>query len=450
MTKPKIEQEVQDALKAPKLEKRINIKTYTPHENQVKMIADPSRFKVIRCGRRFGKTTYAVNKIFIASLLVENGTFWYVAPTYKQAKQIAWRMFVNLYRNNDKKIFAKLPNETQLTIFLSNGTFIEIKGADNEDSLRGVGLNGTVLDEYPLMKPNVWQEIMRPMLADYAGWADFIGTPKGYNHFYDLEMRALKNKLWSTFHFSTYDNPYITKEEIEQAKQEMTDDYFSQEFLAEYRKFTGLVYKEFSIGVHVTEPFQIPGDWPRWRAIDAGFSNPFCCLWITQNPITHEFYIYDEHYVAQQTTKYHSEIINGKSFGQNFRSTYIDPSARQTMQDLGAYGIYCTQAVNTVGLTSREGRMAGISKVSELLRIEPKSNNPKIFVFNHCVNTIKEFQTYRWEVKKLGKSQSEIPHKEDDHAMDSLRYFVNTYNVIQTAVNKKAKPYVPGNEITGY
>lgn len=449
-----IEQEIQDKLKVDPEEtsEKIDLKVYTPHENQKKILETPARFKVVVCGRRFGKTTFAINSMFIEALMKENGTYWYVAPTYRQAKQIAWRMLFDLYRNNDSKLFFKRPNESQLQMIMKNGSYIELKGADNEDSLRGVGLDGVILDEYSMMKPNVWEEIIEPTLVDKQGWAIFIGTPKGYDHFYQLFDKANDTPSWKNFHFSSYDNPFLKREEIDAKRKTVQEDYFAQEYLAEFRRFTGLVYKEFSRDLHVIEPIQIPQSWPRWRAIDAGFTNPFVCLWIAEDPSTNTFYIYDEHYLAGQTTRFHAEIINGRSVGQYFRSTYIDPSARQVMQDLGEMGIYCTGGINTVGGTAGGSYQSGISKVSELLKVDPRTGKPRIYVFNHCKNIVREFEKYRWEETKHGKSRREIPHKEDDHTMDALRYFVNSYYFIQKPkpVKEKAQTYQARNSYTGY
>ena len=440
----------------------INVVTYIdpvtgkggiPHVNQQKIIDSSARFKVINCGRRFGKTTFAINTLFLAALLQENGTYWYVAPTYRQAKQIAWRMLFQLYNKNSKKLFAKQPNESQLSMQLYNGSYIELKGADNEDSLRGVGLNGVVLDEYATMKPNVWEEIISPTVTDTRGWAIFISTPKGYNHFHKIYQDALKLDGWEAFSFTTYDNPRITKAEIDRTKETMSEDFFAQEHMADFRKFTGLVYKDFNRETHVCESFQIPSNWPLWRSIDHGFTNPFVCLWITQDPEGQEFYVFDEHYLAHQTTKYHAEIINGKSFGMYFRATYIDPAARQVLQDLGTFGIYCTQGNNTMGIRQTEKNSMGIGKITELLKIDPRTKKPRIFVFSHCKNIISEFEKYRWEETKLNSATKETPHKEDDHAMDALRYFVNSYYAIQV-INKPYKKttpvYTPLNSFTGY
>jgi PBSX family phage terminase large subunit len=334
---------------------------------------------------------------------------------------------------------------------LENGSYIELKGADNEDSLVGVGLDGIVIDEYGIVKPHVWEQILQPTLADTLGWGIFIGTPRGYNHFYSLYESAKTNADWSAFHFTTYDNPHIQRTEIERNKTQMAEDYFAQEYLADFRKFTGLVYKDFDLKVHVVDQSQIPTGYPRWRTIDAGFTNPFVCLFIAQAE-DGTYIIYDEYYNQGETTKYNAEMINSQSFGQYFKTTYIDPSARQVAQDMAQFGIYAIGADNTVNQT--QGYIAGIPKVAELLKINPRTNKPGLLVSRHCKNTIKEFQNYRWAEKKNKTSgnQREMPHKEHDHSMDALKYWVNSVLVLKEKpiIIKEAKPYVPNNYRTGY
>jgi len=446
-----LELDVSKMLNAPRIDKRVNINLYTPHANQKKVIASPARFKILRCGRRFGKTTFALNTLFLASILKENGTYWYVAPTYRQAKQIAWRMVLDLHRANNKKLFNKPPSIYDLNLQFNSGSYLELKGSDNEDSLRGVGLDGVILDEYALMKPNVWEEIIRPTLLDKGGWAIFISTPKGYNHFYDLEESAKGNKEWEIFHFTSYDNPINKKGEIDQIKEEITDEYFQQEYMASYVKFTGLIYKDWDDRIHLVEPFQVPITWPRWRSIDPGGTNPLACLWIAQDPLSKDFYLYDEHYIGNQTIRYHAEVINAKSIGQYFRQTFIDPSAKQWITDFAQFGIYATPGINTVGIKTKEQTTTGIGKVAELMKINPTTGQPRLHVFNTLENFVKEIKNYQWDIKK-DKGVTERPKKTDDHLMDALRYFVNSYQQVLNIQREKrpAPKYQPNNSLTGY
>lgn len=190
------------------------------------------RFKVLCWGRRAGKTLFSLNEI-IKRGVKDPGVYWYITPNYKQAKQIAWRELKRLLKNDDLWKF----NEVELKAEHPMGLVIELKGADNEDSLRGSRIKGAVLDECAFkMKPNVWPEIIRPMLADFGGWAVFISTPKGQNWFFDLYQRGLDENEpnWKSWHYPTSVNSYIAQEEIEQARKDMSERLFRQEFLAQF------------------------------------------------------------------------------------------------------------------------------------------------------------------------------------------------------------------------
>jgi len=170
--------------------------------------------------------------ILIAEAVNKPGLYFIIAPTYRQVKSINWVRLKQLLKNDPYWKF----NEQELSAYHSLKQIrIELKGADNENSLRGVGLRGVVLDECSTMKKNVWPEIIRPMLADSQGWAIFISTPKGKNWLYDLYMLALNGeKNWQSWHYPTSINSYIPQEEIDQMKKDMSERLFRQEVLAEF------------------------------------------------------------------------------------------------------------------------------------------------------------------------------------------------------------------------
>ncbi|NCU42657.1 MAG: hypothetical protein EOM19_08200, partial [Candidatus Moranbacteria bacterium] len=208
---------------------------------------DTHRFRVINCGRRFGKTTLAVEEIK-GIALSKNARIAYIAPTYQQARDIAWQMLINEL----KPIITKL-NESRLELEVNNlkkGTsLIQLRGWESIETLRGQAFDFLVIDEVAMMR-NFWinwEEVIRPTLTDRKGQVMFISTPKGFNHFYDLYSK--EGEDYKSFHFTSYDNPHIPAEEIDTAKEEMTEDRFAQEYLADFRKTEGLVYKEFSRGM---------------------------------------------------------------------------------------------------------------------------------------------------------------------------------------------------------
>lgn len=404
------------------------IKILQPHPTQQIILDHPARNKVIVCGRRFGKTILALAKMFEEGLSIPDSSFFYIAPFLNQAKQISWDLILKAYNNlpddlkvkkDESALYVKFRDIKQQGI-----SSIYVKGADYPESLKGSGLSGAVLDEYAKMKKIVLDEVVRPSLLDKKGWLLIIGTPQGYNHFYDLYNFALKEENkedWAVFKYTTYDNPYIDKQEIDKLKKEMSEDFFAQEIMAEFKKFTGLIYKDFDRAIHLIDPIDISNMY-KYRAIDCGAVHPFACLWIAVDG-DDNWYIYREHNKAGQTMRYHAEFINNNSLGEQYIATYIDPSAKQAALDLGEYGIYTIPAINTVNPNDIE---AGIMKIQEKLKKNPVTGKPKLFVFKHCENLIKEFEMYHWDEKK---DQTMKPHpiKEMDDSLDSLRYFSNTY-----------------------
>jgi predicted phage terminase large subunit-like protein len=209
------------------------------HPAQLEIFHSEARFKVVAAGRRFGKSRLAAWILLIKALQSESKDVFYIGPTFQQSKDIMWAMLKEL---GEDLIVAAHENTAVLTLI--NGRKIYLKGSDRPDTLRGVGLAYVVLDEYASMKPNVWEQIIRPTLADVRGGAMFIGTPAGKNHFYDVYMDALELDDWEAFQFNSTDNPFIPADEIEAARSSMSSMSFRQEFEASFETFTGGVFKE--------------------------------------------------------------------------------------------------------------------------------------------------------------------------------------------------------------
>lgn len=237
------------------------------HPCQLEVFNDKHRFKVVAAGRRFGKSRLAAWVLLIEALKSKEKDCFYVAPTFQQAKDIMWGMLKEL---GHEVIAAAHENTAVLT--LVNGRKIYLKGSDRPDTLRGVGLAYVVLDEYADMKPNVWEQIIRPALADVQGGAMFIGTPKGRNHFYEIYKLGESNRdeEWSSFHYTSYDNPLIPKKEIEAAKGSMSSFAFRQEFMSSFEAASRDLFKPEWLQYSEEEP----KDGRFFIAVDlAGFIN---------------------------------------------------------------------------------------------------------------------------------------------------------------------------------
>jgi predicted phage terminase large subunit-like protein len=218
---------------------------------QQEVFEDSSRFKVIAAGRRTGKSRLAAWKLIIEGLQCKRGHVFYVAPTQGQARDIMWQTLLEV----GHPVIAS-SHINNLQIKLVNGATIALKGADRPETMRGVSLSFLCMDEYADMKPEVWEQILRPALADQKGDAMFIGTPMGRNHFYDLFQYASlsKDEQWKGWHFTSYDNPLLDEEEINAAKKSMSAFSFRQEFMASFEAAGGELFKEEDIQFSEEEP----------------------------------------------------------------------------------------------------------------------------------------------------------------------------------------------------
>ena len=197
-------------------------------DEQLSGMPPSARFMVLVWHRRAGKTVFAVIELVLAALVCarEKGRFGYVAPYRNQAKAVAW-MYLTAFAT---RIPGAKVNEGDLSVTFPNGASVRLFGADNQDALRGLYFDGIVLDEVADMRPMVWGEIIRPALADRQGWALFIGTPKGVNLFSELYFRAQTEPGWKADLRRASDTGVIPATELEQARREMSQSQYAQEF----------------------------------------------------------------------------------------------------------------------------------------------------------------------------------------------------------------------------
>ena len=325
------------------------------HEKQQMIHDSPARFKVVKCGRRFGKTVLELFELLQAAGGTPGGVYWYVAPTYGQAKEIAWSL---LKRITPKQLLKKNPSESELSIELWNEAIIKLKGSDYPESLKGVPLNGCVMDEAAFQVETVWTEILRPQLMDKKGFCHFISTPRGTNWFTSLFNEARRKKEvgetdWDYFHFTTYDNPYIDRKEIDLSKETMPEDKFNQEVLAVESEDVGLVYPEFdytrNTGIYTGENTLM-----KVRGVDWGISHPTVCLFAAMDLNEKKLYIYDEYVKSGAIIKESCNAINQITGNDKIEWTVIDPSCskrnsqtnRRDMDEFSRYGVHCIPADN--------------------------------------------------------------------------------------------------------
>jgi len=213
---------------------QLNVK---PHPGQKEVHLSPARFKVLSAGRRrrWGKTILGVNECLdVAS---KGGRAWWIAPSYKMS-EVGWRPIRRMGGN----IKAEVRMVDRMVI-LPGGGYVQVRSADDPNSLRGEGLDFVVLDECAFMKEQAWTEALRPSLSDRQGKALFISTPKGHNWFWRNYQRGADGGEWAAFSFPTSTNPYIAPEEIEAAKRTLPERIFMQEYEAAFLDDAGGVFR---------------------------------------------------------------------------------------------------------------------------------------------------------------------------------------------------------------
>ena len=416
---------------------------YEPHKNQLKLHESKYRYRVVVAGRRFGKSVFARHEIIRKALffkktekkgLYVTPRFWIVSPTYRQGKENHW---IELKKEIPDEL-VKRKNEVDLEIELTNGSVIELKGADNEDSLRGAGLQGVVLDEAAFQKSNVWDEIIQPMLLETNGWALFIGTPKGYNWFYRLYQKGLFNhkthtKEWRSWRFSSYDNPYVPGVEIDKKKDNVSADTFAQEYLAEFTTFEGRIYKEWKPETHVIKPIPIPDDWKRYGGFDfSGGREPAALILIAIDPWTDTWYVTNEIYIKEKPSRIMISEMKAEMEGVGkIETIWCDPHMKQLWEDYKDNEFYMSPARKEAQTQVRGWVRHGIDLIKGKLKINPVDGSTKLKVFNTCETLAMEFEMYEWKdpPRSGGQETSEAgsPVKKNDHGLDALRYLAVSY-----------------------
>ena len=212
---------------------------------QGEVFSATNRFRVLVAGRRFGKSYLACIELLKAALERPGETYFYCAPTYRMAKDIAWKTLKKIIPNS----LVRSKNETELRMELVNDSTIELKGTENASALRGRSLSGVVLDEAAFMEAEVWFEVLRPALADKQGWALFISTPEGTaSWFYDLWCYVEEDVTgdWKRWCYTTIQGGNVPAEEVEAARAQLDARTFRQEFEASFENLSGLVAISFN------------------------------------------------------------------------------------------------------------------------------------------------------------------------------------------------------------
>ncbi len=382
---------------------------------QKKVILDKSRFRVLITGRRFGKTFLAINEL--AKFASEpNKKVWYVAPSYRQAKAICWNVL------KEKMIYhkwAKSINHSDLTITLKNNSQITLRGSDNENSLRGVGLNFLVMDEFADTSKETWYEVLRPTLSDTKGHALFCGSPRGFGNWsYELFKLGETNRDWQSFKYTTLEGGQVSDDEIEQAKQDLDMRTFQQEYEATFVNYSGMIYYNFDRDKNIVTNCNNSD----FLHIGLDFNvDPMSA--VVCNIIGEKIFVMDEIQIYSSNTNEMSDEIKIRYPGKKI-IVYPDPSARQRKTSAG--GLTDIAILKNAGFDVRSRSSAPLVRDrinavnSKLKNVNGKNN---LFILQSCKNVIKSLE------RQIYKEGTHIPDKDSgyDHMNDALGYLIE-YN----------------------
>ena len=385
---------------------------YDPRSYFLPVHNSNKRWIVIVAHRRSGKTTASLNHLQRDALRTPNSRYAYIAPTYKQAKNIAWDI-IKFY----SRVIPKIEyNEAELTVKYQNGSRLTLYGADNPDSLRGIGLWGVVFDEYSQQPSNIFSEIIRPALADHSGYAIWIGTPKGKNEFFRLYQKGKKELDWMSLLLTVKETMILANSELEDARKIMTEDEYEQEFMCSFEaaikgayyaeeirrafseKRITSIYKDSTLKVHTV-----------W---DLGIGDAMSIGFFQKTPS--ELRMIDYFEGSDKGLNYYVAILLEKKYkyGKHFAPHDIE------VREL------------TTGKSRLEiARQMGINfHVVPKLSIEDGINAvrlmfPRLWIDEKLMYFLDSISQYRkeWDVKK-GMFKDDPLHNWTSHAADMLRY----------------------------
>jgi len=394
---------------------------------QSEVITNRARFRILISGRRFGKTFVAINELARFARF-PNKKVWYVAPTYRQAKSICW---VDLKERLRLHNWISEINNSDLTVTLRNNSLISLRGADNEQSLRGVGLDFLVMDEFADIDKAAWYEVLRPTLSDTQGHALFCGTPRGFGNWaYDMYVKGQSDKEWESFKFTTLDGGQVPKEEIEQAESDLDERTFQQEYLASFVNYAGMIYYNFDRKLHLINEYK-----KQYSILYVGLDfnvDPMCAIVCVIED--DKIFIIDEIQIWSSNT---NEMVDEIKRRYKVKvKIYPDPSARQRRTSAG--GLTDIAILKNAGLEVYCRNSAPFVR-DRINSVNAKLKNAKgkvsMYIVNSCKNMIKSIE------RQIYKEGTHVPDKDSgyDHFNDALGYMVE-YNF---PLRREFKPNKP-------
>ena len=388
---------------------------YKPREHQKAVHNKLKRFNVLVCHRRFGKTVLCINELLKKAMqnTLSRPRYYYLAPTYSMAKRTSWDYL--------KEYTSVLPNvtyhETELRADLPNGARIQLLGCERPDSLRGLYIDGVVLDEVAQMPPRLWTEIIRPALSDREGFMVAIGTPQGHNAFFDLYDYASHNEDWYAETFKASETDIISELELNEAKALMPDEVYESEFECSFDSASiGSIYAKgltkadeekritkvpYELGIKVNT---------YW---DLGMADK-TAIWFVQQKGS-AFHIIDYFEDSGESLEYYTTVLDEKKY--IYDTHYLPHDAN--VRELGT-GVSRVETAQSLGM-----RTSIVPKLS----VEDGINAVRMVLsrcwFDHekTKHGLDALRQYRWASNDRGELKNKTVHDWTSHSADAFRYF---------------------------
>lgn len=423
---------------------------YTAHAKQARahqaFMSGEFKRGVLMWGRQSGKTYFSTQHAWI-SAVKDQGRYFIVFKTYKQAHEVVWRQYVPtipkelIHKTNEQDLLIELNYIENTPMTLPNGekiiinhdktlprSTIQFLGSDQADTHRGFKGHGMIFDEYADQSPDNWDAVYKHFFTTTDGWAIFMGTPRGYNHFYDLVEYAKEDPRWFYQQATWRDSPFVKREFIEAEREEATKkgtlSTFLQEVELEFRAVQGAVYPSFSRDVHIIKPSEVPEELTIYSGIDFGYHTT-ACLFVGIDK-DQNWYVFDEVYGRESTLEDLLPRIRTALGDKRLVLMIGDSQAKDAIETMANKGFPIVPVTKKGASSVPGGSIAhGIDLIRQMLKPriqligDPK---PTIFISSICKNLIQEIEAYRYPEEKQDRNPSELPEKNNDHGPDALRY----------------------------
>tara|TARA_Y100001951_G_scaffold34581_1_gene27261 strand:- start:11316 stop:12557 length:1242 start_codon:yes stop_codon:yes gene_type:complete len=398
----------------------------TPAQQEI--FNSPARMRTASCGRRFGKTYVSMMELVRHAAEMDKEVY-YVAPSYRMAKSILWNPIKDMLK---KLRWIDQTNEAELKIRLKSGSTIHLKGAENKDALRGVGLDFLVMDEYQDLDKELWTQVLRPTLSDRKGKALFIGTPKGVGSFsHEMYTMAKETEGWEAFSFKTIDGGQVDKAELEEAKRDLDERTFAQEYEATFNTYSGMVYYNFDRDEVVRECKNFNTQ-ELYVGIDFNIDPMSLAIGVIQNNTL--FFIDELNVMGSNTAEVCDEL--NRRYPRAIINIFPDPAGRQRKTSAGGK--------TDISILQNAGFKVFARQSHTLVRDRVNAVNSKLknakglrqmFIDPNCKQIIKSLESLQYK-----PNTSIIDKNGQEHMADAVGYLVDFLWPIKRDVAKQSNP----------